>query len=525
MELKRTCQSFFRCVLCLLAVLCAVAGCGPSPERIAVREAVLTREIGIYLEKAQELYMNGQEDLAMAFLERGLNNKKYKWHRDRFFELKVELMLAREEVDQVKALVLGAWKEAPYTAKPVFGRVYDYYRQRQDHLAIRKWADSLMALGQTLPEEMQGQVLNWMLDTAVTLQDEHGAKECIDKILGKLRIVAATPMLERAMSSLMNGRHYDLALQLIHYLESKSILYAPYRDMLVTLSMHCALADKSFATVESSFTACVEQLRDDQLIKIIRMVFGALQRNNKTALLEQCARHVVFNAIGKHNSVNHSARTWLETGIAANRKILPERLDALLNAKVSPIQVGNLFDRYFYEMVDDLDLIRSLCAVGERIVAGCSDESTVNSVKIKVLDGAFITDNFDQASQMLETGIPGKDKVWHDMSIPKVKAHRAMVQNKPREAVRYFREFMNAWLASDQDEEYDPTSGIAYSRDWILGRNANRIANILESIPDMKMAKEAREEAKNYFREALKKAAGDTEALKLLKEEVKPLGL
>ncbi|MDD4623634.1 MAG: hypothetical protein PHG71_10415, partial [Kiritimatiellae bacterium] len=114
-----------------------------------MREAVLTREIGIYLEKAQELYMNGQEDLAMAFLERGLNNKKYKWHRDRFFELKVELMLAREEVDQVKALVLDAWKEAPYTAKPVFGRVYDYYRQRQDHLAIRKWADSLMALGQT----------------------------------------------------------------------------------------------------------------------------------------------------------------------------------------------------------------------------------------------------------------------------------------------------------------------------------------------------------------------------------------
>ncbi len=526
MELKKTSQSFFSSTLCLLlAALCMVVGCGPSPEKIAVLMDSLTREIDIHLEKVQELYANGEEELAMAFLERGLNNKKYRWYRYRFFECKVDLMLMREEVDQVKALVLDAWKQDPELAKPVFGRVCNYYRQRQDHAALRKWADSLMALGQTLPEEMQSQVLNWRLDATVALQDEQGSKECIDKILAQLKIEVATPMFERALGSQVEGRHYDFALKLIRHLESKNIAYDPCRNMLVTLSMHCALADRSFETVEPAFTACVAQLEDDQLIRIMQKVFETLQRHNKTALLEKCARQVIFNAIGKNNSVNHAARIWLETGVAANRKVLPERLDALLNAKVSPVQVGNLFDNYFYAMIDDLDLIRSLCAVGERILAVCSDESTINSVKVKVLDGAFIVDDFDRAIQMLEAGIPGKDKSWHDMSIPKVKAHRAMAQNKPREAVQYFREFMNAWLASDQDEEYDPTSGIAYSRDWILGRNANRIADILETIPDMKMAQEAREEAKNYFRTAFKKAAGDPEALKLLEEETKSLGL
>ena len=84
---------------------------------------------------------------------------------------------------------------------------------------------------------------------------------------------------------------------------------------------------------------------------------------------------------------------------------------------------------------------------------------------------------------------------------------------------------MDCWINSKQEEEYDPTSGIAYSKEWILGRNANRIANILDSIPDKAEADKAREEAKNYFRTAIKKAAADAEATKLIKEETKDMGL
>jgi hypothetical protein len=236
-------------------------------------------------------------------------------------------------------------------------------------------------------------------------------------------------------------------------------------------------------------------------------------------LVEQASKKMVFNAIGKTNAVNYAARVWVDTGVAANPRVLPERLDALLTAQISPVQVGNLFDRYFYEMAEQLTIIRALCTVGERILASCSDENTVNSIKVKILDGAFITENYDLAVSMLEKGIPGKDKAWHDMSLPKVKAHRAMAKNQPREAVSFFRAFMNAWLDSDQEEEFDPTSGIAYSREWILGRNAKRIAGILDTIPDKAEADKARAEAKGYFKTALKKAANDPAALKLLQEE------
>ena len=285
------------------------------------------------------------------------------------------------------------------------------------------------------------------------------------------------------------------------------------------------LAQNQDTKIVAALNEGVVKWPDDQLLKMLRAVFPTLQKSKKTEIIEQTCKEVFSTATGKASSVNYVSRIWVESGVAANKKLLPERLDALLNAKVSPIQVGNLFDRYFYEMVADLDTIKKLCSLGERILAVCTDENTVNNVKVKVLDGAFITENYDLAVHMLEQGIPGKDKTWHEMSLPKVKAHRAMAQNKPREAVQYFRDFMNAWITSKQEEEFDPTSGIAYSREWILGRNANRIAGILDAVPDKDEADKARAEAKEYFRIAIQKASKDAEATKLLKEETKDMGL
>jgi hypothetical protein len=285
------------------------------------------------------------------------------------------------------------------------------------------------------------------------------------------------------------------------------------------------LAAKEWDLFQPAINACVAQLPDDQLLKLLQTAFSSLQKNGKTDLAEAVCKQVFATVTEKQGSVNLAARIWVESGVAGDKKSLPERLDALLKAKVSPVQVGTLYDRYFYEMVADLDIIRNLCATGERILASCTDETTVNNVKVKVLDGAFLVNNFDLAVHMLEQGIPGKDKAWHEMSLPKVKAHRAMAQNKPREAVQYFREFMNTWITSKQEEEFDPTSGIAYSREWILGRNANRIANILDSIPDKAGADQARAEAKAYFKIAVQKASKDADAIRLITEETKGMGL
>lgn len=501
-----------------------MTGCKPSPEKIAVREALLNREVEKCLTVIERLSAEGNIAEAVEKAQTGLNNPKYLVHRDRFFTQLIDLMLMQDQADQACAEILAAWQNDPEVARAVFGRIHTHYSQRNQHADLLRWSKSLLALKSTLPKELRPQVMSWRLSASLALTDTAEAQAACDSIIALLKPEEAVPVIQSALGSLLDSGKHTFVRSLVSYLEGQKTDSPLYRNLFVTLNMRCVVATKDWDSVVPVFSACTTQLPDDQLVKICRMVFSLLQKNNES-LLEPCAKQVIFNAIEKTNSVNYAARVWVESGVAANKKVLVERLDALLNAKVSPIQVGNLFDRYFYEMVDDLEMIRNLCALGNRILAVCSEENTVNNVKVKVLDGAFITDNFDLAVQMLEQGIPGKDKAWHDMSLPKVKAHRAMALKQPREAVNYFREFMNAWITSEQEEEFDPTSGIAYSREWILGRNAKRIAGILDAIPDKPAADKARAEAKDYFKVALRKAENDPEALKLLKEEVKDMGL
>jgi len=143
---------------------------------------------------------------------------------------------------------------------------------------------------------------------------------------------------------------------LVDYINKKNPNAPLYRNMIVTFSLRCVLAANAWEKFPALFQNCVAQLPDDLLLQLMRATFSTLQRNNRKDLIEQACKCVIFNASSKTTAVNFASRTWVEDGVAANKKLLPERLDALLNAKVSPIQVGNLFDRYFYEMVDNRDM-------------------------------------------------------------------------------------------------------------------------------------------------------------------------
>lgn len=515
---------------CLSLLLASVplitsTGCKPSAEKMAAREARLNQEIDDVFSKAQELESENRFADALALIEQGLANPKYQHQKVRFFTRKTDLMLMNGQESDARELIVQAWKKSPELARPVYDRIFSHYQLRNNAAEVLSWCNDLLALDNVLPPDVRSQVLDRQLTVGLAMKDPAVVTSAVHAITTTLQPDQAIDMIQKAFNALIDSGNHDFVAQMIRQLEGQEFRAPVYQGMLVTLSMRCVIASKDWDQALPVFKTCIAQLPDAQLLKLSRVLYSVLQKSGQKAMLEQASQQVVFTVPVKTNSVNMASRVWIECGVSTDKRLLSQRLEALLKAHVSPAQVGNLFDRYFYEMVEDLDIVRSLCAVGEKILASCDDANTVNSVKVKILDGAFITENYDLAVHMLEQGIPGKDKAWHDMSLPKVKAHRAMAQNKPREAVKYFRDFMDTWKASDQKEEFDPTSGIAYSREWILGRNAKRIAGILDSIPDKPEADKARAEAKAYFKDALKKAENDTEALKLLKEETKDMGL
>jgi hypothetical protein len=511
--------------VCVVAVACLAPGCKPSAKREAERQQQLAREMDKLAESIGERQAQGKLADALALAEQGLAKPQYAAQKSRFFALKFDLLLAQNSGAAAGDMILAAWKAEPALAQPYFEKLFSHYQQKTDHAAALAWCARIIDPATGLSPELRALALQWHLSAALATRDVATVQASADQVLASFAPPDAAALLLPALGGLVDSGQHALAALVAQHIGERKDLAAPCRDVVAMVGVRCLLAASDWDKLTPAFIDCAAQLPDEALLKTSRQTFLALQKANRAQQLELLSNHVVFNAPAKTNSVNFASRLWLECGAAQSKALVPQRLEALLSAQLSPVQVGSLYDRYFYELVDNVELVRSMCALGERILASCSDENTVNNVKVKILDGAFLAENYDLAVQMLEQGIPGKDKTWHDMSIPKVKAHRALAQKNPREAVKYFREFMNAWITSKQEEEYDPTSGVAYSREWILGRNAKRIAGILDSIPDKEEADKARAEAKAYFKVAVEKAKADAEATRLIKEETKDMGL
>lgn len=509
----------------VVGVLCctvAFVGCkrGLSEEE----RAQLGEEVNAKLTEAQNLQMQGQFTEAIQLLDSCMSKKKFADFHASFFGQKIDFLLAQDKAQNAEQVVLNMWKSNAALAHSVFGRIDTFYKNKKEYAAEMAWAKQLLALDKVLPAECTAQALEWLLTAAVQAENDAGIKESVGSVLKVLPEMQSTALLRKVLGDAVENSKFDVATKIIRLLGDEKIS-AGCTHMVLGMKLRIVLGSGAWSQLTVAFVNCVGGLPDDELLQTMKQTFATLQKKSKADLVEPLALMVIQRASGKEKSVSQAARVWVDRGMAANKKILPERLETLLRAKVNPEQIGMLFSQYFYETIEDAAVVRKLCEIGEKVLPDCKDKTINEVVKVRLLDGAFIVENYDLAVDMLEKGIPGKDQQWHDMSIPKVKAHRALAKNQPREAITFFRQFMEACLKSNQTEEFDPTTGVAYSREWILARNEKRIAGIYESIKDVDAAKKSNDEAKRLFKLALEKASKDPDALKILKEETKDMGL
>ena len=511
------------CALAMCVLGAGVSGCKPKQskaERQALQMEALRQDVEAQFAEILALQSMGQMDDAMALLEKCFADKKYAIYRTRFFTQKIDLLLVQDKCEEAGKLILTTWAKDAQLAQSVFGRVRAYYQDKRDNEAMLAWCKQLLGMGETFPKHLRSQVLEWQLSAATTLDDIAAITDAVGQMVAELSPDKAMPLLQQAINSMIGAAKFDQVSAVIGCLAS----HQEYRDVVVTTNLKSLVAQKDWEKVSGAFEACAAQLKDDVLSTLLRQTFATLQKSGQIALLEKTCHGIFMAAPTKKVSASYAARIWVDIGMMANKNVLQERLVALLDAKIQAEQVAMLFERYFYEFVEDHAAIKNLCVLGERIMSECSDQETKDSLKVKVLDGAFIREDYDLVLQMLERGIPDKPKEWHDMSIPKVKAHRALAQNKTQEAIEYFREFTKVMAASGPEEEHDPTTGVAYSKEWILARNAHRIATLYDTLSDAANAAKAREEAKAHFAAARVKAEKDTDTLKVLVQEMQEMG-
>ncbi len=143
------------------------------------------------------------------------------------------------------------------------------------------------------------------------------------------------------------------------------------------------------------------------------------------------------------------------------------------------------------------------------------------------LDGYFLANDFDGAIKLLETeGLPNRTKTWQQATASKLRAHKAMEAKDWTGATTNMLAFI-AFMLSDEQKDFedcDPTTGIVYSRDWVVALNYERCSKFMKDANDAAKSKEYHDLAGKYYTMALDKAKGDESSLKALVEEMKAAG-
>lgn len=175
----------------------------------------------------------------------------------------------------------------------------------------------------------------------------------------------------------------------------------------------------------------------------------------------------------------------------------------------------------------DTARLKELLAFSEKLIPLCSEQGA-NSLRERRLDGYFLSGDYDAAVKLLESGaITTRTPLWCKGTAAKLRAHKAMDAGDKKEAVKQLLVFGEFMLSDEQKnfEDCDPTTGVLYSREWVVARNFMRCAKMTDELGDKAKAAEYKTKAAGYFKTALEKAKDEPKSLELIKEEMKTAGL
>jgi hypothetical protein len=246
----------------------------------------------------------------------------------------------------------------------------------------------------------------------------------------------------------------------------------------------------------------------------------AAKNARQPQVIERCSEAVLFTAAHTNAAtVEFAAQIWAENVLAADKVAFPGRLDALLRANIPSRFVADLLIHHYYEMVGNPVSLKDMMAVASRLVPVAEDEETRCQLKEKMLDGYFLSHDYEHAITLLQAGISLHDATWHSMMIAKLKAYQALDRKDARDAVKQFGVFADLVRQWKDTEVYDPTSGVYFPKEVVLAHNAKRIGDILAGIPDAAEAAKAYAETRELYQQALAKSS-EAAAKKIMTDEI-----
>jgi tetratricopeptide (TPR) repeat protein len=453
------------------------------------------------MDQAQGLAAQGNTDGAVAALQRAYDDKACAPYRQQLLGTMLQVNLAANRVDAAQTLFKAAVARDSQEAAPLIGMIEEALVNagRFDDLAV--WCDGLRTMGFT--EGSLATVAEYHTRALEGAGKTAQLPTVLTDYLARLPENAGLSLIERHFNAAVGAKSFENAEALLALASAGAA--SPARTGLVArLRVELLIAQGKRAEATEFFKTQFGALPDNAAAATLYRLVQSMTQDGQFQDADALCRFVLDAVPARPVPRNTAAALWV--GNAQGEKPVAgvvERLATVRKEGFPAAFVVKQIDRLYSTIMgkgtkDEFVPLLELCRTLSSELQG-DDAARVSGI---MLDLCFYLEKFADALAIVEQGIPGHDAKSSQSLISKIKAHLALQQGKPREAVAHFRDFMDT-IAQDQPDQIDPTTGTRVSRDMILGLNAKRIGDILAKDGDKDGADKAYQEARDDYARAL----------------------
>lgn len=517
-------KGFFTILLCMLMVL-AAAGCRRQPEPTqaeAPPEAKPSPLPALWTE-VQELFFQGDTNGAISRLEGALTETELSDYTPDILRELIRMELSLNMTNEARQAFIDAAEADPESAAPAIGILESMMLQSQDYDGLLEWCDYLEGL--PLDESAKVRVMSYRLQVYRATGDAEALQTLFTRAVEELPESSARSLISRGLNGLLNDKAYD---ELDAALAHVSAIAAGKSDILKLVTgvrIRLLIAQGELEAASHALKAAATELDQREQAQLLNALVEKVTESGDQAFADRLCEEAFEDSEPDSPVYRTATRHWLRSAReAGNGDLVQQRLSRIVQRGGSVSGLIRLVGNYFYFVIDkgDDDALRALLADCETLRSQAASEDDKTRVVSFLLDGSFMLRDYDQALALLEEGIPGKDAQWHATLIPKVKAHKALAEDRIEDAIAMFREFMREVAMIDEDFP-DPMTGTMVPGEVILGLNALRIADLWSSLGQEEKAAAAREEGRQYYQQALEKTDRHSEAYKEIQQKLEQI--
>lgn len=511
------------------AVVLGTLGCGKS-ENKAPEIDVSADEIAVLVEpdipidetplydlyqKVDALLMGGDTNAANEAFVTALDDSSLEPFKSPLFNTMIRYFIFTDQIEAAKEQYLNALRTLPEIAEPGFDTIYGAYMSKGDLAGALAWARVLAT--QDINPDLRMTATDWLIGSLFRNEQFDEMGEEVSKALENFEANRFAPLLARIGQEAIGVGNITVAEKLLGLIDaSEKRDEIPYFEMRTTMQIRIDSEKGDWEKIATRMPILLTDVADQPLQQAIGHAFQSARRASRFDMIEKLASAIVHSeqAAERDRTRSLAAREWIRIlfdGDEPDLPSFPTRIDALMKMGLPPRQVYSIYSRHFYDLINDVEVIKACIPLVDQLLPLLADEASQNGLRSYQLDACFLVDDFDRALEILEKGLPERDADWHEMAIVKVKAHKAQQEGRFEDAVGLYRQFMGT---IKEEDIADPGSDLTYSQATLMGKNEQRIGDIYGDAGKPDEAAQAYVAARKWYDQALEsnKAGEATEA-------------